>query len=281
MGKTGLVVEGGGTRGIYAAGVLDVFLERGIWFDGVIGVSAGAIHGCSFVANQPGRSARYYLACSRDPRFFSKRSLLMTGSYVGTQFCYRDIPERVCPFDHDAFEASETEFYLTCTDVETGEAYYRLTRTLRGDAMDALRASASLPMLSRPVSLDGRVLLDGGVADSIPLEAFERLGFERCVVVLTQPAGYRKKMVYPWIARMMYRSRPAFLEAIRTRHIRYNATLDEVARQEESGECVALRPSRELRISRLERDPETILEMYELGRCDAQSKLGAVKAFLA
>lgn len=172
--KTGLVLEGGGMRGIYVAGVLDVFLEQNIHVDGVIGVSAGAIHGCSFVAGQRERSIRYNLKYCRDPQYMSFRSLIKTGELCGTDFCYRQLPETLDPFDNEAFEASDTDFYVTCTDVETGEPVYKLCENLRGDQIDWVRASASMPLAAHIVELEGRKLLDGGVADSIPVAAFRK-----------------------------------------------------------------------------------------------------------
>ena len=151
--KTGLVLEGGGMRGIYTAGVLDVFLEQNIQVDGVIGVSAGAIHGCSFVAGQRERSIRYNLKYCRDPQYMSFRSLLKTGELCGTDFCYHQLPETLDPFDNEAFEASDTDFYVTCTDVETGEPVYKLCETLRGDQIDWVRASASMPLAAHIVEL--------------------------------------------------------------------------------------------------------------------------------
>ena len=147
--KTGIVLEGGAMRGIYTAGVLDVFLEEGVTADLVMGVSAGAVHGCSFVSGQHGRSIRYYMKYCGDPRFMSFRSLLTTGDVVEEQFCYREIPERLDPFDNDAFEASPVKFYAVCSDLETGEAAYLLCPTLRGEAVDRIRASASMPFLSQ------------------------------------------------------------------------------------------------------------------------------------
>lgn len=280
MTKTGLVIEGGATRGIYAAGVLDVFNEKGITFDGVIGVSAGAVHGCSYVACQPGRSIRYYLAYVRDPRFMGVRSLITTGSYVGTRFCYHDVPERLCPLDHEAFEASPTRFYVTCTDVETGLPWYRETPTLRGEGIDALRASASLPIVSRVVEVDGRKVLDGGTADSIPLVAFQKMGYDRCVVIQTRPLGYRKPASDPILARWLYRQYPDYLLSIKTRHVRYNRALEEIRRQELCDRIVAVRPSVLTGVTHLDRDPKRILEMYELGRRDAFAKLDVIRKFL-
>ena len=190
--KTGLVLEGGAMRGIYTAGVLDVFLEHGIHFDGVIGVSAGALHGCSFVSEQKGRSLRYIKKYRNDKHFMSWWSFLHTGEVVGKQFCYHDIPERLDPFDYEAFVKSDTDFYATCTNVETGKAeYIKITDML--SQVDAMRASASMPYVSKIVDYNGMKLLDGGCADSIPVEAFYKMGYERLVVVLTREAGFVKK----------------------------------------------------------------------------------------
>ena len=234
--KTGLVLEGGAMRGIYVAGVLDVLLEHSVHVDGVIGVSAGAIHGCSFVSGQRGRSIRYNLKYCRDPQYMSFRSLLRTGDLCGTDFCYRQLPETLDPFDNDAFEASETKFYVTCTDVETGEPVYKLCETLRGDQIDWVRASASMPLAAHIVELEGRKLLDGGVSDSIPAAAFRKLGYKRCVVVTTRPFGYRKKpnRMVP-LLRRAYRGYPKFVEAMARRHLMYHRQLDELQRMEQAG----------------------------------------------
>lgn len=279
--KTGLVLEGGAMRGIYVAGVLDVLLEHSVHVDGVIGVSAGAIHGCSFVSGQRGRSIRYNLKYCRDPQYMSFRSLLRTGDLCGTDFCYRQLPETLDPFDNDAFEASETKFYVTCTDVETGEPVYKLCETLRGDQIDWVRASASMPLAAHIVELEGRKLLDGGVSDSIPAAAFRKLGYKRCVVVTTRPFGYRKKpnRMVP-LLRRAYRGYPKFVEAMARRHLMYNRQLDELQRMEQAGEILVIRPSRAIQIRRTEHNPERIKQMYDLGRRDGESALEQVMEFL-
>ncbi|MBS6951954.1 MAG: patatin family protein [Enterocloster asparagiformis] len=279
--KTGLVLEGGAMRGIYVAGVLDVLLEHSVHVDGVIGVSAGAIHGCSFVSGQRGRSIRYNLKYCRDPQYMSFRSLLRTGDLCGTDFCYRQLPETLDPFDNDAFEASETKFYVTCTDVETGEPVYKLCETLRGDQIDWVRASASMPLAAHIVELEGRKLLDGGVSDSIPAAAFRKLGYKRCVVVTTRPFGYRKKpnRMVP-LLRRAYRGYPKFVEAMARRHLMYNRQLDELQRMEQAGEILVIRPSRAIPIRRTEHNPERIKQMYDLGRRDGESALEQVMEFL-
>ena len=177
-GKTGLVLEGGGMRGIYTAGVLDVFLEHGITFDGVVGVSAGVIYGCSYLSGQRGRSIRYYKRYCRDWRFISFWNLLLTGDMVGRKFCYCDIPDKLDPFDYEAFKRSKTEFYATCSNLETGKAEYLRLTDMKKQA-DIMRASASLPLISRVVRVNGMKLLDGACTDSIPVKAFRKMGLER------------------------------------------------------------------------------------------------------
>ena len=279
--KTGIVVEGGGMRGIYGAGVLDVLLENDIKADGLIGVSAGAIHGCSFVSGQKGRSIRYNLKYSRDPRYMSMRSLIRTGDMFGIDFCYRELPETLDPFDNETFESSSTEYYVTCTDVETGQPVYHRCPSLRGDRIDWVRASASMPLASRIVELDGKKLLDGGVADSIPVMAFRKMGFKTDLVILTRPEGYRKKQnpMLPLIRRA-YREYPEFVETAASRHLVYNRELDEISRLEREGEILVIRPSRRIKISRTERRPERIEQMYRLGREDAMKAFSGIKAFM-
>ena len=176
--KTGLVLEGGGVRGIYTAGVLDVFLEKGICFDGVIGVSAGAIHGCSFLSGQHGRSIRYYSNYCSDPRFMSVSSLLKTGGLVGVDFCYHEIPEKLDLYDNEAFMRNGVPFYAVCSNVETGKPEY-LRMTDMFAQIDILRASASMPYVSRLVEINGKKYLDGGSTDSIPVDAFRNMGYEK------------------------------------------------------------------------------------------------------
>lgn len=277
--KTGLVLEGGAMRGIYTAGVLDVFMEHDIYTDGVIGVSAGAIHGCSYVAKQHGRSIRYYLKYCHNWRFMSFRSLLLTGNLVNTRFCYEDIPERLDPFDHDTFSRSDIEFYITCTNLKTGQAEYIRCTDLRKQ-IDCMRASASMPFVSKPVWLNGSPYLDGGVGDSIPLRAFQSMGFERNIVVLTQVDGYQKKG-----SRMdrirAYRRYPLFEQAILRRPARYNRTLQQIKDDEAAGKALVIRPSRDLHIRRMEKDVHKIRAMYRLGRHDAKKALPQIRRFLA
>ncbi len=277
--KTAFVLEGGAMRGIYTAGVLDVFWEQQILPEGIIGVSAGAIHGSSFISGQPGRSIRYYKKYSKDKRFFSFRSLVTTGAMVGEDFCYHVIPEQLDPFDFEAFTRSPIDFYAACTNLKSGQAEYLLCKDLRRD-MDIMRASASMPYVSPIVPIGGKKYLDGGVADSIPVEAAEKLGYDRRIVVCTRPKGYRKKAARLSLARRMYRAYPAFITAIAQRHLHYNQTMDRIEQLEQKGTLFVLRPSEDLEIRRTETDPIRLTAQYELGRRDAAAKLNALRLFL-
>lgn len=277
--KTGLVLEGGGMRGIYSAGVLDVFLEHGISFDGVIGVSAGAIHGCSFVSEQKGRSIRYYKKYSRDKRFMSFWNLLRTGDIAGEQFCYHDLPEKLDPYDYAAFDRSGTEFYVTCSNLETGKAEYLRIHDMKKQ-IDLMRASASLPYVSRTVEAEGMKLLDGGCCDSIPVMAFRQMGFEKTVVVLTRHKGYQKEPESTRLAGMVYRKYPKFVKALENRHNTYNETIRRIEELEREGEIFVIRPSRALEIGRTEHDPNRLQEVYDIGQRDALCRLRDLSAWL-
>ena len=273
--KTGLVLEGGAMRGMYTAGVLDVFMEHGITFDGVMGVSAGAIAGCSYVSGQHGRTIRYNVKYCRDKRMMSFYSLLTTGDLVGEKFCYHDVPERLDPFDNDAFLASPTRFYLGCTNVETGEAEYIHMTDMNGQ-IDYLRASASMPYVSHIVELDGKKLLDGGCSDSIPVRKFMEMGYEKNVVVLTRPADYRKTPEKTMFAPLFYRKYPKFIACLKSRSDVYNRTVEEIQRMEERGEVFVIRPETPLDIGRMSHDPDEIMAAYNRGRADAEKHLDAM-----
>ena len=277
--KIGLVLEGGGKRGIYTAGVLDVFLENGISFDGVIGVSAGAIHGCSYVSEQMGRSIRYNLKYGNDYRFMSLLSWFLTGNVVDTKFCYHTLPEKLDPFDNRTFMASKTDFYVVCSNVETGKPEYILCKDMVKD-IDYLRASASLPFVSRIVNLNGKKYLDGGITDSIPFKAFKEMGYDKLVVVTTRPKYYRKKpFLLTWLAKLRYKKYPKFIEAILNRHKMYNREMDELQKLEDSRDILVIRPSRFINISKMEKNLNKVDEMYRLGREDAYNMIEKLKSY--
>ena len=270
--KTGLVLEGGGVRGIYTAGVLDVFMEKGIGFDGVIGVSAGAIHACSYISGQKGRSIRYYKKYSTDPRFMGLECWLKTGDVVGADFCYRELPDELDIFDHEAFYANPTPYYVVCADVETGKPVYKQLTDMKTQ-IHWLRASASLPYFSRLVELEGGKYLDGGCVDSIPVKAFMEMGYERNVLVLTQDESYRKKPEHSLLPKLLYRKYPELRDELLKRHESYNACLEFIKQLEAEGRAFVIRPSQPLNIGRLEKDPGEIERVYNTGRADCEKQL--------
>ncbi len=278
MGKTGLVIEGGGMRGIYAAGVLDVLMDYDLSIDGIIGVSAGAIHGCSYISGQKGRSIRYYKKYCTDERFMSMKSFLKTGNVVGTQFCYHDLPEKLDPFDYEAFRKSGIRFYVGCSNLVTGKPEYFPITDMK-EQIDLVRASASLPLLSQIVDYQGMKLLDGGCTDSIPVRAFRKMGYEKNLVILTRPDGYVKKKEHYLFSGWIYRKYPNFRRALSQRHLRYNAEVEDIRKLERGKSVYVIRPSQDLTIGRLTKDPEEIQHVYDIGREDALRVMDEVLAW--
>jgi Predicted esterase of the alpha-beta hydrolase superfamily len=262
----GLVLEGGGLRGLYTSGVIDLFLEKGIQFPFVIGVSAGAGYGCSFVSEQYGRNLRILREFRKDPRYLSLGSYIKTGNYFGLDFIYDEIPKYI-PFDTEAFLASQTRFITVCSNLETGEAEYF---DKDKDILQALKASSAVPFMCKIIEHKGKKLLDGGIADAIPLKKSMELGFSKNVVVLTHPAGFhRKKSFHPsWF---FYRKYPKFIEAINSYVDRYNESLEFAEREAEKGNVILIRPSKDLKVKRTESDIPKIEQLYELGKRDALS----------
>lgn len=262
-------------RGIYTAGVLDILMENGITFDGVIGVSAGAIHGCSYVSGQTGRSIRYYKKYYNDKRMMSFHNFLKTGDLVDEKFCYHELPEVLDPYDNEAFKKSKIPFYVTCTNLETGKAEYILIKDMFGD-IDYMRASASMPYVSRIVEKDGKKMLDGGCGDSIPVFQFMKMGYKRNLVVLTRPSGYRKKPEKRGLAGIFYRKYPEFVKTLKNRPEAYNKTVEGIEKMERDGCVFVIRPSKPLEIGRMSHDLKAIIRTYEQGRSDAFGSLEAL-----
>ena len=281
MERTGFVLEGGGMRGIYTAGVLDELMDWGLAPDGILGVSAGAIHGASFVSGQQGRNIRYTKKYCRNWRFMSLRSMLLTGDLVGRVFSYEKLPYRLDPFDFDAFFRSPVRFYALATDVETGEAVCLDGKPDAHALLEALRASSSMPLVSTIVEWEGRRYLDGGTADSIPLKRFQDMGYTRCLVVRTQPEGFVKRPDRSLaLMRVRYRRYPAFVRACERRHEVYNASLAYAGQAQAEGRALVLCPSRRIPIGRVEKNPEALEAQYQLGRADARAARERIEAFL-
>lgn len=265
--KRGLVLEGGAMRGLWTAGVIDVMMEHDIWPDGLIGVSAGAAFGCNYKSRQVGRAIRYNTKYARDSRYSGLKSWLTSGNYYNAEFGYHTMPKELDVFDDDAFNKNPMAFYVVCTDVLTGNPVYQLLSEATEETYDWIRASASMPLASKVVELQGRKLLDGGVADSIPLEYFESIGYHRNVVILTQPAGYQKehnKLMA--LMRLSLRHYPKMIEAMDKRHLMYNRQLQYVAQAEQEGRCLVIRPEDKIPIGHISHDASQMRLVYEQGR---------------
>ena len=279
--KTALIMEGGAMRGMFTCGVTDVFLEEGITFDAAAGISAGACLGCNFKSRQAGRAIRYNKRYSRDPRFCSFKSLVKTGDLYGADFCYRELPEVLDPFDNKAFEENPMAFYIGAADVDTGEIRYH--KCTDGGQKDLLwmRASASMPLVSRIVEADGYRMLDGGIVDPVPYRYMEKLGYDRNVYILTQPKGFRKEKssALPLI-RIALRKTPKIVEAMEHRHEVYNRQMEEIDEKEARGEILVIRPPESLGISRTEHDPNELERVYQTGRREACRMLPEIRSFL-
>lgn len=279
--RKGLVMEGGAMRGMFTCGVIDVFLENGITFDGAVGVSAGAVLGCNYKSGQIGRGVRYSMKYCKDYRYGSFESFRKTGDLYDVDFCYHELPDVLDVFDKEAFTNNPMEFYVTCTNVETGKAVFHKCKTGGPEDINWFRASASMPLVSRIVEVKEYKLLDGGIADSIPLKFMEKKGFERNVVILTQPLDYRKKKnkLLP-VARINLKDYPMMIKAMANRHMRYNRTLDYIMEKEAKGEVLVIRPKASLKIGKMEKNPEELKRVYEIGREVAMEQLEVLKKFL-
>jgi predicted patatin/cPLA2 family phospholipase len=262
----GLVLEGGGLRGLYTSGVIDAFLEQGIEFPFVIGVSAGAGYGVSLVSKQRGRNLKIMKKFRNDPRYLSLRSLIKTGNYFGLDFIYDETPKYI-PFDIKTFMESESRFITVCSNLETGEAeYFEKDENI----LQILKASSAVPFMCRIVKYNGKKLLDGGITDAIPLKKSMELGFSKNVVIRTRPEGCRRKTgLYPsWL---FYRKYPKFIDALNSYVDRYNESLDLAEQEAAKGNVILIRPSRDLGVKRTESDVAKIEKLYELGKSDANS----------
>lgn len=276
----GLVLEGGGMRGVFTAGVLDLFLEQGLFFERCIGVSAGACHACSYLAGQRGRAFRTAVDYLDDRHYCGLYSLLTTGDLFGAKMLYEDIPQRLYPIDNAAFQARGAGFQVAVTNCVTGRAEYPQVRDLVAD-IQYIRASSSMPFVSRLVLLDGKPYLDGGIADSIPIRQSIRQGNTKNVVVLTQPRGYRKPANHMGsAAKLKYRRYPRLAAAIENRHLVYNDTLAFLREKELAGEVFVIRPELPLGLGRAEKDREKLQRAYDLGHAQAEKQLDALLRYL-
>ena len=278
--KKGLVLEGGAMRGLFTAGILDVMMGENIKPDGIIGVSAGAAFGCNYKSGQLGRALRYNIEYCRDARYCSIWSLVKTGDMYGADFCYHELPEKLDVFDTETFEKSDIEFYHVCTDIERGIPVYHKMATCNYEELEWIRASASMPLVSRVVEVGGIKLLDGGITDSIPLKYFHSIGYERNLVILTQTKEYRKKpnKMMP-VIRKMLKQYPALIDAMERRHEEYNKTLEYIWQQEKQGNTLVLCPPEPLPVKRISHNEQALMQTYNIGKELAQNRIDEIKGF--
>jgi len=278
--KSCLVLEGGALRGIYTAGVIDYLLEKDISFDTVVGVSAGALFGCNYISKQRGRALRYNLKYRHDKNYMGFYSFITTGNIMNEKFCFDDLVNKLDKFDYDTFKNNKTNFYAVVSNLETGKAEYKkITDMTKKDQIEYLRASGSMPIISKIVNINGNKYLDGGMADSIPVD-WALKGFDKVVVVSTRAIEYRKKKSPIWPYKLVYRKYPKFIDTVKKRWIDYNNTQDELVKLEKENKIFVIRPSYSTGISRLEKDLNKIQEQYDLGYNDMKKCLKDMKKYL-
>lgn len=278
--KRGLVLEGGAMRGLFSAGVMDVMMESGLEPDGIVGVSAGAAFGCNYKSGQAGRAIRYNKRFARDSRYSGMKSLIKSGDIFNAEFAYHIVPTEYDIFDCRRFAESDIDFYVICTDVISGKPVYHLCRETSHELFEWIRASASMPVVSNVVEINDMKLLDGGMTDSIPLEFFERTGYDRNIVILTQPRGYlkMKSKALPLI-RLALRKYPAVYQAMACRHEMYNRQIEYIDQAEREGRCMVIRPESPLKIGHISHNPADMQQVYDEGRRIAIRMIDRIKQF--
>ena len=277
--KVGLVLEGGAMRGMFTAGVLDVFLDEQIHIDGIVSVSAGALFGVNFPSKQKGRVLRYNKKYLNDKRYMGWHSLFTTGNIVNKEFAFYQLPFELDVFDQAEFARSGIDFYTVLTNVESGEAEYVKIHDAF-EQMETLRATSAMPFVSKMVEINGKKYLDGGIADSIPLRFCQQLGYDKIIVILTRPLDYRKTPTNLLLFNAFYRRYPKLVERLTNRYADYNRAVEGAIRLNEQGEIFVIRPSVTLPIHRIEKDVAKVQAMYDLGVRDGQDILPALKAYL-
>lgn len=279
--KTGLVLEGGGMRGLFTAGVLDFFLDKNISFDTCMGVSAGSCHACSYLSRQRGRAYTVSVDYLDDQRYCSLSSLLKTGDLFGADMCYRKIPDELVPYDYEAYDQNPTDFYAVVTNCRTGKAEYKKLKDMH-KGIYYVRASSSLPLLSRTLWIQGEPYLDGGIADSIPIKKSQDLGNQKNVVILTRDRNYRKEpnKLMPLLRLRYQKEFPKLVEKMQKRHLYYNKTLEYLYEEERKGKVLIISPEKPVEIGRIEKDKEKLEKLYQEGYHAAERQYGQLQKFL-
>ncbi len=273
MYQAGLVLEGGGMKGVYTAGVLDLFLDKGLEFSSVYGVSAGACNMCSYISKQRGRALDVNIDYLDSKRYCSVESMLLSGDLFNVNTCYNLIPNYLNPIDKETFAKYEGKAYSVVTNLRTGRPEYLRMKDAVKD-IDKVRASSSLPLVSRTVTINGKPYLDGGLSDSIPIQKSIRDGNRKNVIVMTKEVGYRRKPIDSGqlaLIKLRYAKYPKVAEIMARRHIMYNECLDYIERLEKDGQVFVIRPQRPNDVRRIERDKARMKALYDQGYQEAES----------
>lgn len=280
--KVGLILEGGAMRGLFSAGVLDQMLDNNIKIDKIVGVSAGALFGVNYFSKQKKRALRYSLKYASDKRYISIRNLILTGNIVSKKFAYYKVQKELDKFDNETFINSNGEFEAVATNLETGLPEYLPIKDAFKD-IEKLRASSSVPLVSRIVRIGNKKYLDGAISSSIPIDRLINEKYDKIIVVLTRPIDYKKEPLSKRSIRMVnfrYRKYPKFIKAMKNRYIMYNNTLEKIKDLENKGKIFVLRPSANLGVSVIERDKEKLKYVYNLGEKIAKDKMEDLKKYL-
>ncbi|AEB76641.1 patatin-like phospholipase family protein [Clostridium botulinum] len=280
MCNVGLVLEGGGMRGIYTSGVLDFLMENDVYLPYVIGVSAGACNASSYISRQKYRSKNINLKYIKDPRYLGFKNLIFEKSIFGIKFLYDEIPNKLEPFDYESFNNASEKFVIGTTNCSTGKSVY-FEKSQCKDIIKVIRASSSLPLVAPIVNINGEPYLDGGISDSIPIKKSIEDGYLKNIVVLTRPKGYRKEQTkFKKIIKFKYRKYPKLIKKIFNRYKEYNETLDYIEILEKRDEIIVIRPSIDLKVDRLEKRVEKLQELYDLGYQDAKKRYDNIKKWI-
>lgn len=278
--RVGLVLEGGAMRGMFTAGVLDVFMENNIKVTDIVGVSAGTLFGINYVSKQPKRALRYNLRYINDNRYMSIKSLMRTGNLINKDFTYYKLPFQLDVFDNKTFKQSDINFFATVTNIETGEAeFIKIEDAFK--QMETLRATSALPFISEIIEINGKKYLDGGIANSIPVDYFEKQNYDKIIVILTRPIDYRKKKSTGVQFKVAYSKYPKLIEKLENRYKDYNDTVERIVELEKQGKVLVIRPDEEITIKRLEKDTDKLQHVYDLGIKNGKESIERVKNYLA
>jgi len=279
---TGLVLEGGAMRGMYTAGVLDVLLDNNIEIDGIIGVSAGALFGVNYFSKQKGRVIRYNKRFCKDIRYMSKLSFLLTGNVVNKNFAFYKVTKKLDKFDNGMFIKNNKDYYATVTNIETGKPeYIKIDNPI--EQLEVLRATSAMPLASKIIKIDNKKYLDGGISDSIPIDKCKKLGYDKIIVILTQPLDYRKKSLdknKEKIIKKKFKKFPNLIETMKNRYNNYNETIEKIIDMEKKKELFVIRPSKKININLIERNKDKLQEVYDLGVNDCNKNISKLKKYL-